>query len=144
MYVRSQMYHIFKDAASLITMSSENHRLTALSHRVSHFQTWRVNTSKLGELTCSTSLRNIMNIAKIHGYYSSDVWGWCSEKTVSKKKTNQHWTLYLDTQHADFIVKSHIIKDIVVRNCMNIAKYTPTYTNTNTLISFKWGGGGER
>ena len=44
------MYHIIKDVASLITMSSENHRLTAISHRVSHFQTQRVNTFKLGQL----------------------------------------------------------------------------------------------
>ena len=65
-YVRSQMYHIVKDVASLITMSSENHRLTAPSQRVSHFQTQRFNTPKLGQLTCFTSLRDIMNIAKIH------------------------------------------------------------------------------
>ena len=34
LYVRSQMYHIVKDVASLITMSSENHSLTALSLQV--------------------------------------------------------------------------------------------------------------
>ena len=28
----SQMYHIVKDVVSLIAMSSENHRLTVLSH----------------------------------------------------------------------------------------------------------------
>ena len=44
------------DVASLITMSSENHRLTALSHRVSYFQTRRVSTSKVGQLTWFTSL----------------------------------------------------------------------------------------
>ena len=30
------MYHIVKDVANLITLSSENHSLTALSLRVSH------------------------------------------------------------------------------------------------------------
>ena len=45
------MYHIVKDVASLITMSSENQSLTALSLRVSHLQTGRLNTSKLGQLT---------------------------------------------------------------------------------------------
>ena len=35
------MHHIVKDVASLITMSSENHSLTALFQRVSHFQTRR-------------------------------------------------------------------------------------------------------
>ena len=38
------VYHIVKDVASLITMSSKNHRLTALSQRVAHFKTRRVNT----------------------------------------------------------------------------------------------------
>ena len=65
-YVRSQMYHIVKDVVSLITMSSENHCLAALSQPVSHFQNRRVSTSKLGQLTCFISLRDIVNIAKIH------------------------------------------------------------------------------
>ena len=53
------MYHIVKDVASLITMSSENHSLTALSLLVSHLQTRRVYTSILGQLTCFTSLRDV-------------------------------------------------------------------------------------
>ena len=124
------MYHILKDVASLITMSSENHSLTALSQQVSHFQTRRFNTSKLDQLTCFTSLRDIVNIAKIdrysiHGMFVAGVVtkrnGFSSVLTLSKKKTNQHRTLHLEPQRADFIVKYHIIKDTVVRNCMNIA-----------------------
>ena len=45
------MYHMGKDPAKLITMSSEIHSLTVLSQRVSHFQTRKVNSSKLGGLT---------------------------------------------------------------------------------------------
>ena len=71
------MYHIVKDIASLIRMSSENHHSLALSQRVSHLQTRRVNTSELGQLT---SLWDALNIAKIHRLYSFDVCGWCSDK----------------------------------------------------------------
>ena len=53
------MYHIVKDVASLITMPSKKQHLTALTQRLSHFQTRRVNTSKLGRLTCFTSVRDI-------------------------------------------------------------------------------------
>ena len=105
-YVRSQMYHIVKDIASSIRMSSENHHSTALSKRVSHLETRRVNTSELGQLTCSTSLWDAMKIARIHRLYSFDVRGWCSDKKEGfllavdpfKEKTNQHRTLYLDPQ----------------------------------------------
>ena len=61
------MYHIVKDVASLITMSSENHSLTALFLRIPHFQTRRLDTPKRVQLTCFTS-------------YSWDVPGWCSDK----------------------------------------------------------------
>ena len=70
------MYHIVKDVASLITTLLENHSLTALSQLVSHFQTRRFNTYKLGQLT---SLRDIENIAKIHRQYSWDVRGRCTD-----------------------------------------------------------------
>ena len=76
-YVRSQ---IVKYVASLPTMSSGNRRLTALSQRVSLFRIGRFKTPKLGQLTYLTSLQDIMNIAKIHRFYSWDVRGWCSDK----------------------------------------------------------------
>ena len=105
------MYHIVKDVASSIKMSSENHRLTALSKQVSHFQTGRGNTFKLSQLTCFTSLRDIVNIAKytgnIHGMLVAGVVtkrkGFFSVLILSKKKTNQYRTLHLDPQLAGFM-----------------------------------------
>ena len=41
----SEMYHIVKEVASLFTMSSENHSLTALCLRVLHLQTRRLNSA---------------------------------------------------------------------------------------------------
>ena len=58
--------------ANLITMSSENHSITALSLRVSHFQTRRVNTPKLGQLTCF--LRDILNIKKTQVIFMGCSW----------------------------------------------------------------------
>ena len=46
--IRSQIYHIVKDVASLITTSSENDFFLA-GHT---FETRRLNTAKLGLLTC--------------------------------------------------------------------------------------------
>ena len=74
------MYHIVKNVASLITMSSGKCRLKALSQRVSLFQTRRFKTPKFGQLTYFTSLRDIVNIAKIHRLYSWVVRGWCSDE----------------------------------------------------------------
>ena len=72
---------------------------------VSHRQTRRINTSKLSQLTCFTSLRDIVNIAKIHsnihGMFVTVVTkrkGFSSVLIISKKKTNQHRTLHLDPQ----------------------------------------------
>ena len=88
--------------------------------------------SKLGPLICSKSLWDIVNIAKIHRQYSWDIRGWCSQKEEGiflsvdplKEKTNQHQTLRLDPQRAGFIVNPNRICVMVVRNCMNIPKYT--------------------
>ena len=116
------MYHIVKDVASLITKSSENHSLAALSLQVSHLQTRRVTTPELGQLTCFTSLQDIMNIAKIRREYSWDVRGWCTDKRelgiflsvdpFKENKTNQHQTLHLDPQTLclDGLVKAIVIK----------------------------------
>ena len=51
-----------------------------LSQRATHSKTGRVSTAKLGRLTYFKSLRDIVNIAKIHRQYSWDVRGWCSVK----------------------------------------------------------------
>ena len=126
------MYHIVKDVASLITTSSEHHCLTALSQRASHFLTGRVYTSKLDQLPCFNFLRDIVNIAKIYRQYSRDVRGWCSDKKEGifrsvdpfKEKTNQHRTRHLDPPRAGLMFKPNIINVMVVRNCMNISKYT--------------------
>ena len=66
MYVRSQMYHIVKDAPSLTTMSSGKLRLglPGISQRVSLFRTQRFKPPKFGHLTYFTFLRDIVNIAK--------------------------------------------------------------------------------
>ena len=79
-------------------------------YRATHFKTGRLNTFKLGRLTCSKSLRDIVNIAKIHRQYSWHVRGWCSDKkegiflsVETFEEKNQHQTLYLDPQRA-FIV----------------------------------------
>ena len=61
------MYHIVKDVASLITTSPENAFLTGQT-----FQTVRLNTAKLGQLTCLNLgneifvivVRNCMKIPK--------------------------------------------------------------------------------
>ena len=127
------------DVASLITMSSENHSLMALPLQVSHSQTLRVNTSKLGQLTCFTSLRDIVNIAKytgnIHVMFVAGVVtkrkGFSSVLILSKKKPNQHRILHLDPQR---LGQSHYNKEMVVINCMNI----PKYTHISEHISFKW------
>ena len=76
------MYHIVKDVASLITMSLENHCLTVLSQRASHFQTRRLNTFKLSQLTCFTSLRDILKIAK----YTGNIHGIFVDGVVTKRK----------------------------------------------------------
>ena len=68
--IRSQIYHIVKDVASLITTSSENDVFLA-GHT---FETRRLNTAELGQL------RDIVNITKIHRQYSWDVRRWCSDK----------------------------------------------------------------
>ena len=77
-------------------MSSENHSII--------WQTQRVNTPKLGQLTCF--LRDILNIAKytgnIHGMFVAGAvtkWkGFSSVLNLPKKKKNQHRNLHLDRQ----------------------------------------------
>ena len=44
------------------------------------FQTGWLKTAKLGQLTCSISLYDIVNIAKIRRQYSWDVRGWYTDK----------------------------------------------------------------
>ena len=73
-----------------------------------------------------------MNIAKIHRHYSWDVRGWCSDWKEGiflsvypfEEKINQHRTLHLDPQRADFMVNPNCINVMVVRNCIDIPKYT--------------------
>ena len=62
-------------------------------------------------------------LAKIYSQYSRDASDWCSDKKekIFLKKTNQHWTLYLDPQR---LGPSHYNKEKVVISCMNILKYT--------------------
>ena len=50
--------------------------------------------------------------------------GFSSVWNISKKKTNQHWTLNLDPQQVGFIVNINRISVMAVTNCMNIPKYT--------------------
>ena len=78
------MLHIVKDVASLITMLSKNHSLMALPPRVSHLKTRRVNTSILGQLTCFTSLRDIVNIAEIHMQVGPNIHGMLMGGVVTK------------------------------------------------------------
>ena len=95
------MYHIVKDVASLITTSSE--MTVFLSGHT--FQTGRLNTAKLGQLTiCRKKLSDSID--------------------PFKEKTNPDRTLLLDPQRAGFMVNPNGIFVMVVRNCMNIPKYT--------------------
>ena len=102
------------------------------------------NTAKLGRLTCFKSLRDIVNIAKIHRQYSWDVRsagvvtkkkGFSSVLTLSKKKTNQHQTLHLDPQRAGFMINPNGITVMVARNCLYEHSEIHTY---RVHISFKW------
>ena len=61
--------------------------------------------------------------------------GFSSVLIVSKKKTNQHRNLHLDTHP---LGQSHYNKEMVVINCMNIPKYTHI-----GYISFSNGGWGK-
>ena len=70
------MYHIVKDVAFLITTSSGNDYFPSGSH----ISKREGSKDKLSRLTCFKSLRDIVNIAKIHRQYSWDVRGWCSNK----------------------------------------------------------------
>ena len=47
--------------------------------------------------------------------------GFSTVLILSKKKTDQHWTLHLDPQR---LGQNYYNKDMVVINCMNIPKYT--------------------
>ena len=95
-----------------------------------HIRTERVNTAKLGRLTCFESLWDIVNIAKIHRQYSWDVRGWCSSKKkiiifVSVdpfKERNNATSIPPDPQPAGFMVKPNRICVMIVRSCMNIPK----------------------
>ena len=84
-----------------------------------------------GQLTGFESLRDIVNIAKIHWHYSWDDRGSCSDKKdgiflsvylFTEKQTNQHQTLHLDPQQAGFMVHRNRISVMVVPNCVNIPK----------------------
>ena len=71
------MYHIVKDVASLITMSSGKRRFNSGFPTGLTFQNTKFNTPKLGQLACFTSSRDIMNIAKYtgntHGMFVADI-----------------------------------------------------------------------
>ena len=95
------MYHIVKDVAGLITMSSENHFLTALSQQASHFQRRRLNTSKFGQLTCFTGHR---------------------EHRQNKQVILMGYSWLVDPQQAGFMLNRNRISGMFVPNCMNIPK----------------------
>ena len=137
------MYHIVKDVATLITTSSENGRFP----NGPHISKQNAQQGKLGHSTCFKSLRDIVNVAKIYRIYS---WmfvagvvrkrkGLSSVLTLAKKKTNQHRPLHLDPQRAGFMVNLNGIIVMVVRNCMNI----PKYTLIGYMLSLSNGGWGK-
>ena len=120
------MYHMVKEVASLIKCHRKMTAfLTMLT--VTYFKTESLYTAKLGRLTCFISLRDIVNIAKIHRLYSWDVRGWCSDEKEGifhsvdpfKEKTNQHRTLHTDPQR---LGQSHYNKEMAVISNMSIPK----------------------
>ena len=117
------MYHIVKDVASLKTTSSQKDRFPKGLH---------ISKLRASPIDHFKSLRDIVNIAKIHRQYLRDARGCRSDKKkgiflsvdLFKEKTNQHRTLHLAPQQAGFIVNRNRISVMVVLNCMNIPKYT--------------------
>ena len=125
------MCHIVKDVASLITMSSLNHSLTALSQRVSHFKhdgfTLLSSTNWHVLHLYGTSWRSPKYTGNIHGMFVAGVVtkrkGFSSVLILSmKKQTNR--TLHRDPPCSQRLGQSHYNKEMVVINCMNFPKYT--------------------
>ena len=110
------MYHIVKVCIQHHRKMTSLYSLP-LFQRASHLKTGRVNTSKLGQLTCFKSLREIVNIAKIHRHYSWDVRGWCGDKKEGTSTSD----LLSRPSVGRFYDRMNIM---VGRNCMNIPKCT--------------------